>query len=84
MEQNKNQLPETEEIIYTVHSDVDENNIMREFDDKEAAIKYAKENAVDETWVEKLVLFYDDNDYLIDESTPEVIWAYDDAESDEE
>ncbi len=45
------------QVIYAVHSDVDENNVGCEFTgrgSKQKAIKYAKENIGDKTWVEKL------------------------------
>lgn len=62
-------------IFYIVHSDIDENNIKREFDDKKEAIEYAKENAVDETWVDEVTI-----DPVTDDEYVDTIWVYDEDE----
>lgn len=66
------------EVHYVVHSDVDENNIKREFDTEDEAIKYARENKVDETWVDE-VIYYPETD----EEETETIWTYQDDEIEE-
>ena len=76
-------IPEDEEeeiegTTYVVHSDVDENNIKKEFDNKEDAIEYAKDNRNDETWVDKVTYNLDTN-----EEETETIWTYN-SDSDED
>jgi hypothetical protein len=44
-----------EKSKYIVHSDVDENNIYKEFDNRDEAIQYAKDHIDAETWVDLVV-----------------------------
>ena len=65
---------------YIVHSNIDDKNICKEFDNAEDAIKYAKDNIVDETSVEAVICeescekftiwSYEDGNYL-DQDFPE-------------
>ena len=66
------------EVHYVVHSDVDENNIKQEFDTEEKAIEYARENKVDETWVDEVIYYPETN-----EEEVETIWTYQDDEIEE-
>ncbi len=61
---------------YQVHSDCNENNIFNEFcgkGAKQAAIKYAKDNIDQMTWVDRVE--YDNNDELTGDY--ETVWSYD-------
>ena len=61
---------------YYVHSDVNENNVFCDFygsGSKQKAIKYAKENIDQQTWVDRVEI--DNNGELTGEY--ETIWAYD-------
>ena len=67
-----------EKVLYVVHSDMDENNLMQEFEELADALNYAKDNIDSLTYVEEVVM---DTEEEVIYST-EVIWSYeeDDAE----
>jgi len=60
---------------YIVHSDVNENNIYKEFDDRDEAIQYAKDHIEDKTWVDLVI---EDESGLVDEPDYLTIWTYHD------
>ena len=66
-------MNENEKVIYVVHSDVNENNILQDFEDLAAALEYAKDNIDEQTYIEEVVC---DEDGETIYST-EVIWSYD-------
>jgi len=65
---------------YVVHSDIDENNVKAEFDDRDKAIAYAKDHAANQTWVEEIEVVLNDANEVIDEYPPVTIWEYLDNE----
>ena len=75
---------------YEVHSDCNENNIHELFLNKDEAIKYAKNNSFDETFVEEhdAYIEHDEKDIIeiIDEEYQNnyVIWAYNDEDEEED
>lgn len=66
-----------EKTKYIVHSDVNENNIYKEFDNSADAIKYAKDNIIDETWVD-MVTFPEGQEDNYDAAEVFTIWNYSD------
>ena len=64
-------------IVYEVHSDIDENNVYAEFDNEKDAIKYAKECDA-QCWVDK-VIYALNGDFL----ESDTVWAYTEAEEDD-
>lgn len=66
-----------EKTKYIVHSDVNENNIYKEFDNSADAIKYAKDNIADETWVD-MVTFPEGQEDNYDAAEVFTIWNYSD------
>ena len=64
-----------EKTKYIVHSDVNENNIYKEFDNSVDAIKYAKDNIADETWVD-MVTFPEGQEDNYDAAEVFTIWNY--------
>lgn len=67
------------DVVYEVHSDIDENNVYNEFDTAENAIKYAKECDA-QCWVD--IVTYDAYTGAFLES--ETIWAYNEDDDNEE
>jgi hypothetical protein len=67
--------------IYIVHSDIDENNIYAEFPEEQAAIEYARKNASELTYVDKVEVLLDEDGEVIDEFDSETIWVYSDEET---
>jgi hypothetical protein len=67
--------------IYIVHSDIDENNIYAEFPEEQAAIEYARKNASELTYVDKVEVLLDDDGDILDEYDSETIWVYSDEEA---
>lgn len=59
--------------LYRVHSDIDENNVGKDFSNEIEAVQYAKDNIKSETWVDKVGFNPKTND---EES--ETIWSYTD------
>ena len=60
-------------FVYEVHSDIDENNLYSEFDNKDEAIEYAKSCATEENtmWVDK-VEYDNETDEFVDY---EEVWS---------
>lgn len=73
-------MNENEKVIYVVHSDVNENNILQDFEDLAAALEYAKDNIDEQTYIEEVVC---DEDGETIYST-EVIWAYDEDDAEDQ
>lgn len=73
-------MNENEKVIYVVHSDVNENNILQDFEDLAAALEYAKDNIDEQTYIEEAVC---DEDGETIYST-EVIWAYDEDDAEDQ
>ena len=71
----------TTTYIYIVHSDINENNIYAEFTDEQAAIEYARKNAAELTYVDKVEVLLDDDGEVEDEVGSETIWVYSDEEA---
>lgn len=71
----------TTTYIYIVHSDINENNIYAEFTDEQAAIDYARKNAAELTYVDKVEVLLDDDGEVEDEFGSETIWVYSDEET---
>lgn len=71
----------TTTYIYIVHSDINENNIYAEFTDEQAAIEYARKNAAELTYVDKVEVLLDDDGEVEDEFGSETIWVYSDEET---
>jgi hypothetical protein len=67
--------------IYIVHSDIDENNIYAEFLEEQAAIEYARKNASELTYVDKVEVLLDEDGDILDEFDSETIWVYSDEEA---
>jgi len=67
--------------LYIVHSDINENNIYAEFTDEQAAIEYARRNASELTYVDKVEVLLDEDGEVIDEFDSETIWVYSDEET---
>jgi len=66
-------------VIYVVHSDVDENNIYAEFDFKDEALAYAKEHAPeDKVWVEAVELERNDFGEVIEVFDKATVWSWED------
>jgi hypothetical protein len=61
-----------------VHSDINENNIYAEFADEQAAIEYARKNAAELTYVDKVEVLLDDDGDVEEELGSETIWVYSD------
>lgn len=77
----------TEKFWYEVHSDEDENNIYRIFYDRDEALKYARDNIEEGTWVDEIAYYgdEDEDDEDIDSSniiSINTIWTYTDDEDD--
>ena len=75
----------TEKFWYEVHSDEDENNIYRIFYDRDEALKYARDNIEEGTWVDEIAYYgdEDEDDEDIDSSniiSINTIWTYTDDE----
>jgi hypothetical protein len=68
----------TTTYIYIVHSDINENNIYAEFADEQAAIEYARKNAAELTYVDKVEVLLDDAGDIEEELGSETIWVYSD------
>lgn len=68
----------TTTYIYIVHSDINENNIYAEFADEQAAIEYARKNAAELTYVDKVEVLLDDDGDVEEELGSETIWVYSD------
>ena len=68
----------TTTYIYIVHSDINENNIYAEFADEQAAIEYARKNAAELTYVDKVEVILDDDGDVEEELSSETIWVYSD------
>lgn len=68
----------TTTYIYIVHSDINENNIYAEFADEQAAIEYARKNAAELTYVDKVEVLLDDDGDVAEELGVETIWVYSD------
>jgi hypothetical protein len=68
----------TTTYIYIVHSDINENNIYAEFADEQAAIEYARKNAAELTYVDKVEVLLDDDVDVEEELGSETIWVYSD------
>ena len=68
----------TTTYIYIVHSDINENNIYAEFADEQAAIEYARKNAAELTYVDKVEVILDDDGDVEEELGSETIWVYSD------
>lgn len=64
-----------EKVKYIVHSDMNENNIYKEFDNSVDAIKYAKDNIIDETWVD-MVTFPEGAEDDYENAEVFTIWNY--------
>ena len=73
-------MNENEKVLYVVHSDMDENNIMQEFEELADALDYAKDNIDEQTYIEEVVC---DEDEEIIYST-EVIWSYDEDDAEDQ
>lgn len=71
----------TTTYIYIVHSDINENNIYAEFTDEQAAIDYARKNAAELTYVDKVEVLLDDDGEVEEEFGSETIWVYSDEET---
>lgn len=71
-------------VKYIVHSDINENNIYDEFDNREEAIAYAKDNAVEQTFVDAVAVELNDFGEVVDEYGSEVIWSYEDGETEKD
>lgn len=71
----------TTTYIYIVHSDINENNIYAEFTDEQAAIEYARKNAAELTYVDKVEVLLDDDGEVEEEFGSETIWVYSDEET---
>lgn len=70
--------------IYVVHSDINENNILQDFDTLQEAVQYAKDNIDELTYIEEVVMdseteevyssdiifSYDEEDYFGDGELP--------------
>jgi hypothetical protein len=67
--------------IYIVHSDINENNIYAEFPEEQAAIEYARRNASELTYVDKVEVLLDEDGEILDEFDSETIWVYSDEET---
>ena len=67
--------------IYIVHSDINENNIYAEFPDEPSAIDYARRNASELTYVDKVEVQLDEDGEILDEFGSETIWVYSDEEA---
>jgi hypothetical protein len=70
-------MNENEKIIYVVHSDVNENNILQDFEDLAAALEYAKDNIDEQTYIEEVVCDEDEETIY----STEVIWSYDEDDA---
>ena len=68
----------TTTYIYIVHSDINENNIYAEFADEQAAIEYARKNAAELAYVDKVEVILDDDGDVEEELGSETIWVYSD------
>lgn len=62
--------------IYAVHSDINENNIYKEFDNIDEAIDYAKTYAAEETFVTEAEVEVID-DEIVNEFGSDIVWAWD-------
>ena len=71
----------TTTYIYIVHSDINENNIYAEFTDEQAAIEYARKNAAELTYVDKVEVLLDDDGEVEEEFGSETIWVYSEEET---
>lgn len=70
-------------IIYVVHSDVNENNVYNDFSGrgaKQAAISYAKKCIDQQTWVDRVEVDDETEEYV----DVETIWSYDEEDWNEE
>lgn len=66
-------------IIYEVHSDIDENNIYNDFfgrGAKQAALSYAKKCIEFQTWVDRVEIDDETEEYI----DSETIWSYDEED----
>lgn len=70
----------TTTYIYIVHSDINENNIYAEFTDEQAAIEYARKNAAELTYVDKVEVLLDADGEVEEEFGSETIWVYSNEE----
>lgn len=70
-------MNENEKVLYVVHSDMDENNILQEFEELADALDYAKDNIDEQTYIEEVVC--DEDEEII--YSAEVIWAYDEDDA---
>lgn len=62
--------------IYIVHSDINENNILQDFDTLKEAVEYAKDNIDEATFIEEVVMDSETEEVYFSE----IIWAYDEDE----
>lgn len=74
----------TEITVYIVHSDINENNILKSFTNLQEAVEYAKDNIDELTYIEEVVMdseteevyssdiifSYDEEDYFGDDELP--------------
>ena len=70
----------SEETIYVVHSDANENNILQDFDDLAAALKYAKDNIDELTYIEEVVKDSESDEIY----SAEIIWSYDEDDAEDQ
>ena len=69
-----------EKVLYVVHSDMDENNLMQEFEELADALDYAKDNIDEQTYIEEVVC--DEDEEII--YSAEVIWSYDEDDAEDQ
>jgi len=70
----------SEETIYVVHSDTNENNILQDFDDLSAALEYAKDNIDELTYIEEVVKNSESDEIY----STEIIWSYDEDDAEDQ
>lgn len=70
----------SEETIYVVHSDTNENNILQDFEDLSAALEYAKDNIDELTYVEEVIKNAESDEIY----STEIIWSYDEDDAEDQ
>ena len=70
----------SEETIYVVHSDTNENNILQDFDDLSTALEYAKDNIDELTYIEEVVKNSESDEIY----STEIIWSYDEDDAEDQ
>lgn len=66
----------TEITIYIVHSDINENNILQDFDTLQEAVEYAKNNIEYLTYIEEVVMDSETEEVYFSD----IIFSYDEED----